>query len=333
MVCIILLNWNGCQDTMECLRSLDSISYEDYFVIVGDNGSSDQSLDKLEKFCLLEKRKYEKIVWKNEGAPFEIQKRLTILYDLQENHGFSKGNNLILEYAYQYHPNYYLLLNNDTIVESDFLTNLVNFQCANPTFKVLTPLIHYFYDKNLIWNGGGNIYWGFRKYHYMNKNSNMIREKEYILCTYITGCALFFLPALLMQNQHIFTEKFFFGEEDFELGLRLKRMNISMACVVNSRIYHKVGASRKRKSSKIGHAYIHYLNRLMDVRDYMNSVSYFFYRIIFFLNVALKMKYLYALTIREVFKFIKMMNSDIKSKDCVSKEYSLAQFSKLNFFS
>ena len=326
MVCIVILNWNGCQDTIECLQSLDRAIYEDYFIIVGDNGSSDNSLETIEVFCEKSGREYYKIVLGDEGKTLSLEKKMTILYDLKINHGFSRGNNIMLEYVSQYQPDYYLLLNNDTVVTPDFLSKLVNFQQSHPDFKALTPVIHYFYNKDIIWNGGGNIYWGFRKYHYAGMLASKVKEKEYIPCTFITGCALFFVPSLLMESRHIFTEKFFFGEEDFELAFRLKRIKCQMACVVNSVIYHKVGASRKRDSSRLGHAYVYYLNRLLDVKDYMRSSSFFFYRLVFFLNVLLKVKTVYRLSFSKSVSFVMRLNHDLKTRKDVSKDYCLHLF-------
>ena len=51
MICIALLNWNGYDDTAECLESLAASTYDDYFIVLGDNGSQDGSLDRLQELC------------------------------------------------------------------------------------------------------------------------------------------------------------------------------------------------------------------------------------------------------------------------------------------
>jgi len=38
-VAIIILNWNGLEDTIECLDSLDNVAYTNYEIVVIDNGS------------------------------------------------------------------------------------------------------------------------------------------------------------------------------------------------------------------------------------------------------------------------------------------------------
>lgn len=45
-VSIIILNWNGWKDTLECLESIYQIDYSNYDVLVVDNASQDNSLEK-----------------------------------------------------------------------------------------------------------------------------------------------------------------------------------------------------------------------------------------------------------------------------------------------
>ena len=199
-----MLNWNGADDTIECLKSLNRMTYDDYMVIVGDNGSHDESISLITDYCKSASNEFFTQTVRHE-TDIKPGRRSVILYELKENNGFSRGNNLILQYAGRFKPDYYLLLNNDTVVEPDFLQRLVNYQESHPELKVLTPLIHYYFEKDYIWNAGGNINWGFRRYHYINKHVNAIKEKDFIPCTYITGCAMFFVPELLDEKNRIFT--------------------------------------------------------------------------------------------------------------------------------
>lgn len=322
MVAIVIINWNGYEDTIECLDSLHKCKQSDFFVVVCDNGSTNDSVSQITKFCT-NRWPFESFELTDTKPDVTITSGHVILYQLGQNNGFSRGNNLGLQFASFFSPDYYLLLNNDTVVEPDFLNKLVNYQKNTPDVKVLTPLIHYFYDKSLIWNGGGNIYWGFRKYHFADKHESVVPDKESISCTYITGCALFFVPELLDDNHNLLTERFFFGEEDFEFGLRMKKRKVKMACVLSSIIYHKVGGSRKVKSKKLGHVYIHYLNRLIDVRHFMPKWQYYFYKMVFFLNMFRILYKVYNLNIIEIYSFIKRLNNSSKNMDGVSKEFFL----------
>ena len=151
MVAILILNWNGWQDTIECLSSLFKIDYDDYFVVLGDNGSTNESKNKILSYCQTIDSSVQWIT--NSPERFvgrQSRKKEIFLLDLEKNHGFAKGNNYLSAFAMTFSPNYYLLLNNDTEVESDFLTKLVEYQISPKEFHVLTPLIHYFYDKQIV---------------------------------------------------------------------------------------------------------------------------------------------------------------------------------------
>lgn len=325
MVCIAILNWNGCNDTMECLESLMKSTFGDYFIVLGDNGSEDGSLGRLQDFCAGKGTRTHSVRLGEETFP-ELGKRDVVLYDLLENNGFSKANNLMVRYASHYSPDSFLLLNNDTVVEPDFLGILAGFHRARPEYRILTPLISYFRDKDRIWNCGGNIRWGFRRYNYRNMDVSTVKEGEIIGCSFVTGCCMFFTPDILTEDGRIFTEKFFYGEEDFELALRMKRRKVRMACVTGARIYHKVSASVNRHASRTGPVYIHHLNRLMDVRDYMSHISYPFYTAALCMTLAMYLKKTYGMSASQIIRFIKRLLRDAASMDSVSKEFCLQVF-------
>jgi GT2 family glycosyltransferase len=155
----------------------------------------------------------------------------------------------------------------------DFLTALHEFSALNPKYRVLTPQINYFFDKHKVWNCGGKLRLGFRKYYYAGQADSMIKEKEYMPISFVTGCALFFYPELLDSEGRLLTERFFFGEEDFEFSMRMKTAHVPMACVLNSLIYHKVGASGD-KMLRSGKVYLHYLNRFIDIRMHKSMLFY-----------------------------------------------------------
>lgn len=322
MVAIIIVNWNGFEDTIECLNSLHECKETEFFVLLCDNGSTNDSVEKITKHCT-NKWPFNSVEVTDTKPDMELKNGHVILYKLGQNNGFSRGNNLGLHFASLFNPDFYLLLNNDTVVEPDFLTKLIDYQKSYPDEKVLTPLIHYFYDKTLIWNGGGNIYWGFRKYHYTNKHESTVPNKESISCTFITGCALFFVPELLDTNHDLLSERFFFGEEDVEFSLRMKKNKVKMACVLKSVIYHKVGGSRKSNNKKFGFTYIHYLNRLINVRHYMPKWQYPIYKIVLFADIFRILKKVYDMQVNDIISFIKKLNKDSINMEGVSKSFFL----------
>jgi GT2 family glycosyltransferase len=107
---IIILNWNGLEDTLECMQSVLKQSFRDLQVYLVDNGSSG------EDFFILQKK-------------FDADARVHLIQN-RENLGFTRGNNRILEQILSRTspPPYIALLNNDTQVEPNWLENLL--RCA-----------------------------------------------------------------------------------------------------------------------------------------------------------------------------------------------------------
>ena len=275
MTAIILLNWNGYKDTVECLASLFACVKQDFIWVVVDNGSENESVKEITSF-LNNSGKDFSVVKQGETPSSPLKAGQGIVYCLKENYGFAKGNNLGIALVEQLaanegspKPSHYLLLNNDTVVEPDFLEKLETFAREHPQYVALTPQIRYAEPRNKIWNCGGRLFFGLRKYYYLDQDYTTIKQKEYIKINLITGCALFAKRELL-GSEGLLTNRFFFGEEDFDFSLRMQEQGKKMACVLDSVIYHKLGASRDVKK-KIKFTYLHYLSRFIDVRQHWNN--------------------------------------------------------------
>lgn len=316
MTGIIILNWNGAKDTIACLESLYAAE-GDFFAVVVDNGSTDGSVADI---CDYLKSAAVDFCTAKRGERMErpCRRRECIVFETMQNLGFAKGNNEALRFLAPHKAESYILLNNDTIVEKDFLVNLQEFSNRHPEYAALTPLICYEGDRELVWNCGGRQRWGFRKYFYARNRVSEIRETGSIDITFVTGCALFFRPDILLSDGGVFTERFFFGEEDFNFCLRMNRLGRKMACVLTSKIYHKVSSSTAN-NDPIGKTYIYYLNRYIDVKQNYSSLFYFFWKMVNFPNVIriLRRK---GLSIIESIKWTLRLHRDACRKEGVSYE-------------
>ena len=260
MTAIIILNWNGADDTIACLSSLAKAE-GDFFVVLVDNASTDDSLSRISA-C-------------SDGLPYQLH-----ILPQTSNLGFAKGNNVGMAFAATLHPDDYMLLNNDTEVNPDFLVRLKRFSTRHPEYRVLTPKINYYDRKDVIWNCGGRLFFGFRKYYCADKKDSEVAaflNREFIRIGFVTGCALWFHPDIIGTDGRLLTERYFFGEEDFEFSLRMRNGGIPMACVISSQIYHKVGSSGKSMRA-LGKLYVHLLNRYTDVRLTFPPVMSFVWR-------------------------------------------------------
>jgi GT2 family glycosyltransferase len=120
---IVILNWNGKEDTAECINSLAAITYPNYTITIVDNDSSDGSVEFL-------KERY---------AHLEIAQN-------SSNIGFGAGNNVGIELALNTAAEYVLLLNNDTIVDKHFLDFLVDEAETGDRVGFVGPKIYRLYE-------------------------------------------------------------------------------------------------------------------------------------------------------------------------------------------
>jgi len=223
-VSIIILNWNGLKNTIECLESLKKITYPNYEVILVDNGSKGNDADIL-------KEKYKDYIR---------------LIRNKKNLGFAEGNNVaIREVIKEGKSDYILLLNNDTAVEPDFLDELI--KCAkrhlntgsiqpkmvfswNPRFIDSTG--HLYSKNSLAFNRGA--YESVDKYN---------EENEIISCC--AGACLYRISALkdIAIEDEYFDKDFFTSYEDVDLGFRLQWAGWKSWYCPKSVVYHKRGAT------------------------------------------------------------------------------------------
>ena len=232
---IIIVNYNGAEDTLECLNSLKKIDYPDYEIILVDNASSDAS------FVLNE-------VHKN----FPAVKILA----MPRNLGFAGGNNAGIKTAIDGVARYVILLNNDTIVAPDFLSQMIKAAESDKSIGIVGAKIYYFAKKNRVWYNGGIFSWTGGGRHIQdgavdgNPEDNEIKNTEYI-----TGCALL-IKKEAIEKIGLLCEDFFMYYEDIEWSLRAQKAGYKTMVAPAAHIWHKVS----RSASKMGTPVIHYYN-------------------------------------------------------------------------
>ncbi len=219
---IVLVNYNGAADTVQCIDSLKKMTYSNYRIIVADNGSSDNSLKILHE--------------KKKEIDFE-------LLELAENRGFSAGNNAGIRLALELGAEYVLLLNNDTLVDRDFLKRLMEAKADLPVSSVVTSTILYADDKEKIWYAGGTYNLRTAKVSQlgMGKGWQQLQEKA-LEVTFASGCCMC-IPATVVRYVGLLDESYFLYEEDVDYCFRLWQKEIKIYYVPKAIIYHKVSSS------------------------------------------------------------------------------------------
>lgn len=225
-VSIIILNWNGLGDTIECLESLKGITYPNYDAIVVDNGSGGKDVEVLrEKF----------------GNYIHI-------IENDKNYGFAEGNNIGARYSMgNLSPDYILLLNNDTVVEPGFLTELVEAAERDPKIGIVGGKI-YLYGTNIFDSAGSlftNIGSG-RSIGHLEEDKGQYDSQEEV--PMITACCLL-VRKEVVESIHLFDPSFFMYLEELDFTIRVRRSGYKVVYTPGSIIYHKFSQAVQRAHS------------------------------------------------------------------------------------
>ncbi len=299
MVTIIILNYNGWQDTVECLASLQKQTMQDFRVVVADNGSGDDSVVRIGQW--IEQNK---------------QNGKVQLLPLKDNYGFAKGNNLAIASVPNEDTDYFWCLNNDTVLEPDCLQQLVEYMDAHPQVSVATPAIRLYDQPDLLWNAGGKLVFGGRRYYYPSQSASLLESTPALPITFVTGCALFFRKELLAAEP-LFTERFFFGEEDYYFSMRMQKEQRTMVCLANAVMYHKVGSSHANVVS-YNKLFIYLLNRMIDLRLWYSSHQYRTWLAAYIPFIS--MRFLRKLSLPERRNFFRLLLREVRANERVSKQ-------------
>ncbi len=241
-VTIIILNWNGLEDTLACLASLNQLDYPAYDIIVVDNGSSDNSV-----------------------AAIRAAYPQVILIETGDNLGYVGGNNVGLEHTKTTGAGYALLLNNDTEVDPNFLSLLVEAAEADPTVGIVGPTIYYFDRPDVIWSAGGAIDWGQGTTQMIGLDEVDRGQfgKQPRPVDFVTGCTLL-IKMLLVEQVGLLDPRFFAYYEETEWCVRVTRAGFKILHVPRAKIWHKISPIAREASP-----HVHYYmtrNRLLFLK-------------------------------------------------------------------
>lgn len=241
LVFIILLNYKGYKDTTDCIKSLKKINYKHYKIIVVDNQSCDGS--------------FERIIKENPDV-------ITLL--APSNNGFSAGNNIGIRYALENGADYVLLLNNDTVVDRDFLDIMM---CHADDNTAVTPSIYYYSYPQEIWYAAGYI-----NYNRCTVGNRDDKESKYV--DYASGCCVL-LSSKLIKKIGLWAEEYFMYYEDMDYSLRIIRSGMRIYYANKAVVYHKVGRTSGRGSRL--NIYYNVRNRFYVINKYKFSKTCFLY--------------------------------------------------------
>ena len=240
-VAIILLNYNNAPDTMACVDSLRELSYKNYSIIVVDNASPD-------------------------GSGIELQKKfpdLTVILN-RENGGFAAGNNVGILRAIGEKSEYLWILNNDTVVQPDSLSKLVDCMESDVSIGMCGCGIVYYSNPEIVWSWGGSLKFPFF-------DASPIGLKKQVVGFFgkdvhpeiISGCSQFVRTSVI-DKIGLMPECYFMYWEDVEWCYRIKKQGYKLAFVSEPLVLHKEGMTFG-KSNPLKYFY-KFRNRMLFIK-------------------------------------------------------------------
>lgn len=228
-VSIVILNWNGRKYLEQFLPSVLSTSYDNYEVIVADNGSTDDSVVFL-------------------ATSYPAMKVIRF----SENYGFAKGYNEALK---QVETDYYILLNSDVEVEPGWLQPMIQLLETDPAIAACQPKILSYKNKNRFEYAGAAGGWldayGYpfakgRVFDITEEDTGQYDQSEPIF--WASGAALFIRPSIF-HAQKGFDEYFFAHQEEIDLCWRIQLAGHAIYSCPASVVYHVGGGTLPRGNS------------------------------------------------------------------------------------
>jgi GT2 family glycosyltransferase len=243
-VCIVLLNFEGATDTIACLESLGNISYQNHNVVVVDNASSDDSLHTINKYL---REKHSNTYGYFESPELAIKEnalenRYTLIKS-NKNGGYGSGNNIGIRYALKIlNTNYVLILNNDTVVDSNFLEPLVSACESDHKIGIASGKIFFMNRPNTIWFNGGKFYPCTSKVKHLDFGRQDTGQYPPQYCNFLSGC-MWLVPVRVFNTVGLINEEYFMYVEDLEFSQRVIKSGYRLGVSGASKIWHKAGGS------------------------------------------------------------------------------------------
>lgn len=255
-VAIIVLNWNNYVDTKECLESLAGITYPNCDVIVIDNASTDDSIDRLER---------------------EFPRHTFIRND--KNLGFAAGYNVGIRQALNSEANYILILNNDMVVEKGFLEPAIKIAEQDGQVGVIGGKIYHYDDPkriSVICGKYKRFRWGVLPYGKDQIDQGQFDNSHEV--QFVTG-AMMLVKREVFKRVGLLPETYFFWNEEWDFSYHVRKEGYKLYYVSKFVAWHKEARSYQRSDPKF--IYNLYRSRFILLEQILPPFQWKLYFILF----------------------------------------------------
>jgi GT2 family glycosyltransferase len=265
-VYIVLVNHNNYSDTIECLESLLKSTYLNFQIFLIDNSANDESINNFSTWVTDGNYRgihtnFEYLVFPATQKPidhiiinesdFNQSKELfeeKIIIIRATNNGFAAANNIALRYILKNgtDDSFIWILNNDTVVEKETLTNLMAFYKAGSDIRSLIgSKLKYYYNPDILQAIAGKYNtWIGKHYHIGDGQKDLGQFDNYKLgrYDYIIGATIF-LPKLFIKTAGLMCEDYFLYFEELDWMQMAHKYGFKITVAPNAIVYHKEGSS------------------------------------------------------------------------------------------
>jgi Predicted glycosyltransferases len=274
MTYLVTLNYNNSQDTIEFLTSLEQVK-TNYRLIIVDNKSTAENFEVLRRY--IENKKQARFIDRDaDNFRFVPQVRIILIRE-EKNLGFAGGNNQGIQIAYkQADFEGVVLINNDTLVDPEFLDEIQNYRKQNKSADLIGCRIFFEDPKDVIWYDGGKYYRHFTRAVHINENKNIAEipaNNKPHQTGFITGCFMY-ISKYCIDKIGLLDESLFMYNEDLEYCIRATKKGLSLYYVPTAVVWHKINARTGGKLSCFS-AYWGARNRFRVSKLHSNLVDRF----------------------------------------------------------
>lgn len=289
-VVIVVLNWNGWLDTVECVESILRSDYANIQIVICDNGSSDNSMQRLREWAD-GKLEVESAItdgghrWAYRPVPkplpyghhthphgkpeFRANDPKLIFIQIGENLGYAGGNNVGINYALsQPDVKYVWILNNDTVVQQDTLSSMVANAEGDSTIGLVGSALLQYRSPTLIQAlGGGHFGRLFGQDHQIGRGTQFEKHSHRAFdLEHVVGASMLVRIAAI-REVGLLEESYFLYREETDWCIRMRQQNWRLRYCRGALVWHKEGRSIGHKS---------YLHDYYSVRNMLFLMQKFY---------------------------------------------------------
>lgn len=219
-VLIAIVSYNGLKHTVRCLDSLKKLKYCNYEILLIDNGSTDGTSDEVETKC----------------------QKVTLI-QLKKNTGATGGRNTAIEYALKSDCEYVFFLDNDTFVDENALTALVDLAESDETIAAVGTKAYYYEEKNRIWYFGSHINWFCGSFVDSKQGEIDSGQLEQIreIDTFPIGFGI--VRTDVIRRIGKIDDDYFIYYEESDWQMRMKRLGYKLFVTPKAKIWHNFSSS------------------------------------------------------------------------------------------